>query len=170
VATDAVRGYFPGLKDPMFWKFFTACILATDMMKHFEYMDKFRVLTLGSNPTNPKDVHLLLVARLVTKCANSANTTRPFDVAKTMAENWLKEVVMEGKRQKELGVVMGTIAEEIDMHRPNIADVEIDFYAAIAAPLPKQLSAVIPELSDFVVQMEDNRKLWGDYRLRLIAA
>jgi hypothetical protein len=50
-----------------------------------------------------------------------------------------------------------------------IVDIEIEFYAGIALPLLKHLASVVPELSDLTVQMEDNRKQWEDYRLRLIA-
>jgi hypothetical protein len=77
---------------------------------------------------------------------------------------------MVGQRQKELDVVIGTIAEEIEMHQQNIADIEIDFYAGTAIPLLRQLSAVVPELSSFAVQMENNRKLCEGYRLRRTAA
>jgi hypothetical protein len=170
IATTAIREHFPALRDHVFWKFFSACILATDMVRHFEYMDKFRVLTLGFNPANPKDAHVLLVAELIAKAANIANTTRPFDVAKLMGENLMKEVLEEGRRQHELGVVVGPIAEVLEAHRQTIADVEIEFYVGIAFPLLKHLSSVIPELSDLAVQMEDNRKQWEDYRVRLIAS
>jgi hypothetical protein len=169
LAASAVREFFPALCDSTFWKFFSECILATDMVRHFEYMDKFRVLILGFNLANPKEAHVLLLAELIVKAANIGNTTRPFDVAKAMAENLISEVLEEGRRQKQLGVVVGPIAEVLEAHRQNIADVEIEFYAGVALPLLKHLASVVPELSDLAVQMEDNRKQWEDYRIRLIA-
>jgi hypothetical protein len=169
IATDAITQFFPDLRDPQFWRLFASSILATDMVRHFEYMDMFRVLSLGFNPLNPKEAHIALVIQMLVKCANIANTTRPFDIAKLMAENLIKEIMAEGERQKELGVAMGSIADSLISHRQNIADVELEFYAGIAMPLLKHLSSVVPELSDCVVQMEDNRKQWENYRMKLIA-
>ena len=151
-------------KDITFWQFFSSCILSTDMIKHFDYMDKFKPLTLGFNPTNPKEPHLLLIAQMIVKCGNFANCTRPFHVAKSMAENIVKEYEAQGRLEEELELQLSGISEAVIMRKQSVADIELEFLTAVVSPLLKQLGGVIPELADWAIQMEDNKKQWDELR------
>lgn len=133
-------------KDSIFWTTFSKAILATDMIKHFEYIEKFQTLTKNFN-SNSED-HLLLLAQLIIKCANVGNCTRPFDVALLMAKKWNEE-------EKKLN-------ENTNDSSNDLAELEINFDNAIVLPLLKILGSTVNELSDFAIQMEDNKKQWNE--------
>ena len=81
-------------------KFKLQCILSTDMSRHSEYMDMMSPL---SNGFDIKDVgQHELVAFLLMKCGNVANTMRPFYFAQDQANRLLREYqAMAVAEQKE---------------------------------------------------------------------
>lgn len=148
-------------KDQIFWSIFLNAILATDMNKHNEYMDKFEELKNSFDSNNENN--LLLLAQLIIKCANIGNCTRPFDVSVHMAKKLQEEYLIQAERERKLNVK----SDEnncLDMSG-NIADVEIKFCNDIANPLLTTLGTIVPELTDFAIQMEDNKKQWDEYRM-----
>ena len=143
--------------DTTFWKFFSASILSTDMMKHFDYMEQFETLEVrdGSSEEN-----LIILAQLLIKCGNAANTTRPFDVAKPMAEHLLDEYLAQGLREEELGIPVTGLAEAVHRHQQSLPKIEVEFMTTLVLPMLKALGRVLPDLSDFAVQMNDNKRQW----------
>ncbi|OHT04912.1 hypothetical protein TRFO_27536 [Tritrichomonas foetus] len=153
-------------KDEIFWSVFSASFMATDMVKHFDYMEKFQVLTTAFNSSNEK--HLLLLAQLILKCGNVGNCTRPFDVASLMAKRLQDEYKIQAAREAKLKVEISGMGEINSDKSGNIAELEISFYTAIVLPLLKTLGTTVPELSDFAIQMEDNKKQWDEYRIKTL--
>lgn len=154
-------------KNGVFWNFFTSCIISTDMVRHFEFMDKFEVFAGNFNSNNEK--HLILFSQLLIKCGNVGNCTRPFFVVQEMAERLVKEYTVQGLKEKEMNVPVSGIGETQSDKSDNIGDVEITFYSIIVLPLLKIMGSIVPELSDFAIQMEDNKKQWDQYRIRKMA-
>ena len=140
-----------------FWKFFASSILATDMIKHFDYMEEFQALELGENP-NEKS--LVLLSQLLIKCGNVGNTTRPFDVVKPMAQQLLEEYLAQGAQEESLGLPETGLSEAVHKHHQSLRTIEVEFMTTIVLPILKTLGRVIPDLADFAVQMEDNRRQW----------
>lgn len=147
-------------KDAIFWSIFSRSILSTDMVKHFEYIDKFQILKNEFNSSN--EDHLLILSQLIIKCCNVGNCTRPFDVAFSMAKKLQDEYMIQAEKEKVLKLDKNENGNY--MMKGNLADLEINFYDTIACPLLKILGDVVPELSDFAIQMEDNKKQWIEYR------
>lgn len=147
-------------KDICFWTVFSLSILSTDMIKHFEYMEDFEIL--GTQFDSSKHEHRLLLCQLLIKCGNVANCTRPFDVTYQMAANLQKEYEKQAEIEQKMKVSPSSI-NEFDLNTSmKLAEIEISFDNAIVLPLLKLLESIIPELSDYSIQMEDNKRQWEE--------
>ena len=133
------------------------------MMKHFEYLSQFQELSVSFDPS--KEDHLILLSQLLINCGNIGNTTRPFDVAVIMARRLQNEYEKQAEQEDKLKVEISGMG---DTASNNIADIELNFYTAIAKPLLEILGKLDSNLTDFAIQMEDNKRQWEEYKMKSI--
>lgn len=155
---------FSGIDKPQFWNFFVNSIVATDMMRHFEFIESFKKISNRFEFGNER--HQLVLAQFLIKCANVANTTRTFDVAFHFAEGLLIEYKNQSEKEKEINVELTKFCDDESLSGNNelrLWSIEVAFYTGIVAPMLKLLSTMVPDLSDFRLQMEDNKRQWEEY-------
>ncbi|OHT17624.1 3'5'-cyclic nucleotide phosphodiesterase family protein [Tritrichomonas foetus] len=152
---------FPGIDTASFWKFFINIIVATDMVRHFEFLESFKGIV--DRFEYGKELHRLILAQFLVKCGNVANTTRPFDVALFFGKALLEEYQNQTDQEKEVNVELTKFGDTDGMP---LWEIEIAFYTGIVSPMLKLLSRMTPDLNDFNIQMEDNKMQWGDYGRR----
>lgn len=136
---------------------FTQLILATDMANHFSIVSKFELKVTTSTWTseNAEDMNLLL--RVIIKCADISNVTRPFDVAKRWAALCLEEFSSQGDKEKENNLPISPL---MDRDKLNIPKSQIDFTDFIVSPLFKNLVASFTSLHFIATNIQENRKTW----------
>ena len=149
---------YEGIDNPVFWKFFVGVIIATDMVRHFEFIDSFKLIVDRFEYTN--ELHRLTLAQFLVKCGNFANTTRTFDVAQHFANGLLEEFRLQSEQEKEINVELTKFGDSNEMP---LWDIEISFYTGIVSPTLKLLSRMTPDLNDFHIQLEDNQKQWDEF-------
>jgi hypothetical protein len=155
------RGGLRSFDNPMFSKFFVSCIVATDMVRHFEFFDGFKQVVKRFDYAN--ELHRLALAQFLIKCGNFANTTRPFDVAVHFAACLRQEYDSQGEEEMKINVEMTKFGDRDGM---SLWDIENAFLTGIAGPTLKLLGEFVGDLSDFNLQMEDNKKKWIDYGIK----
>jgi hypothetical protein len=139
-----------------FLSFFIKLILATDMDKHFAYVKEFEEIMGDFDKKNER--HRLLLAQMILKAGNFANTTRSFEVAAEMAHKLTEENFKQGDMERELGL---EISVNCDKQRPShISVTQLSFYQFMAGPLFEMIGTFIPALSDNLEQFEKNKKNW----------
>ena len=145
---------------PVFWRFFVSCIVATDMVRHFEFIEQFKSVTAKFDMGS--ELHRLSLAQFLVKCANFANTTRPFECAKHFGLGLELEYKNQSEKERQVNVEITKFGDEDGMP---IWDIEMSFYSGIVDPTLDELAKFCPDLKDFQVQMADNMKQWNDYGL-----
>jgi hypothetical protein len=146
---------------PAFWRMFVNCIVATDMSRHFEFVEMATPVVKKFSYAD--ELHQFALAQLIIKCGNFANTVRPFDVAVRFAEALKKEYEYQAGEEQRIGVELTKFGEDDGME---LWEIETAFYGAIVQPTLKLLAQFAPDLRDFLVQMEDNMKKWEEMGLR----
>jgi hypothetical protein len=139
-----------------FFEFFIKIILATDMDKHFAYIKEFEEVSKDFDKRNER--HRLLLAQIVLKAGNVANTTRPFDVASDMAHQLMDEFFKQGDLEKQLGLEVTATCDRTKARHLSVA--QVSFYSFVASPLLTALGQFIPALADTCEQLEKNKKMW----------
>lgn len=91
-----------------------------------------------------------------------ANTTRTFDVAFQFGQGLLDEYKNQSEKEKEINVELTKFSDVGDFKDgvTSLWAIEISFYTGIVAPLYKLLQTMVPDLADFKLQMEDNKRQW----------
>lgn len=142
-----------------FWRIFVNSIVATDMVRHFEFLENFNQIVDNYEINN--DLHRLSLAQFLIKCGNFANATRPFDLAFEFAQGLLNEYKNQSEKEKEINIELTRFGDEND--ESSLWSIETAFYVGIVSPTFQLLSKMFPNLHDFKIQMEDNRNQWEDY-------
>jgi hypothetical protein len=156
------RSPFADIVDtPSFWRMFVNCIIATDMIRHFEFIEM--VTPVVKKFSYADELHQFALAQLLIKCGNFANTVRPFDVAVQFAEALKTEYENQAIEEQKIGVELTKFGDTEGME---LWEIETAFYGAIVQPTLKLLAQFAPDLRDFLVQMEDNIKKWEEMGLR----
>jgi hypothetical protein len=139
-----------------FFEFFIKIILATDMDKHFAYIKEFEEVSKDFDKRNER--HRLLLAQIIIKAGNVANTTRPFDVASDMAHQLTDEFFKQGDVERQLGLEVTGTCDRTKARHLSVA--QVSFYSVIASPLLTALGQFLPALADTCEQLEKNKKMW----------
>ncbi|KAI8322641.1 HD-domain/PDEase-like protein, partial [Martensiomyces pterosporus] len=137
-------------------------ILATDMARHFEFIDKCKEqrqrFASGSNlpmtPRQQEDERAQLAA-IIIKCADISNIVRPFNVSQHWTKRLNREVTLQGDIEESLGLPRSIIVDEAD-----IPTSQIGFYAACGRPLFSSVADLVPELRFMPDQLENNIRNW----------
>jgi hypothetical protein len=139
-----------------FEKFVVSSILATDMERHRQMIDQFK-LTKSEFDESKEDHHLML-CQMILKCADLSNVARRFEEAKDMTERLMEEYFKQGDIENELGL---DISPMCDRHKcVPIPIGQIGFYNFVAGPLISELCSFFNGLTDIDHQYHINLLMW----------
>ncbi|TPX57232.1 hypothetical protein SpCBS45565_g08252 [Spizellomyces sp. 'palustris'] len=109
-------------------------ILATDMGKHFEYINKFKskitagqLIKLDQIPENR-----IVIAEIAMKCSDLCNPTKTFALSSKWTEAVMEEFYRQGDKERELGL---PISQFMDRSNTNVPKCQIGFIDILVAPL-----------------------------------
>ncbi|KND03363.1 uncharacterized protein SPPG_02406 [Spizellomyces punctatus DAOM BR117] len=109
-------------------------ILATDMGKHFEYINKFKskitagqLVKLDQIPENR-----IVIAEIAMKCSDLCNPTKTFALSSKWTEAVMEEFYRQGDKERELGL---PISQFMDRSNTNVPKCQIGFIDILVAPL-----------------------------------
>ena len=100
--TDADNNIFSGLRPDRYRelrKLIVNMVLSTDMSKHFEYINKFKVRIEGGGIKLEDPQVRAVVLEIAMKCADLNNPSREA----TLAQKWTESIMNEFYRQGDLG-------------------------------------------------------------------
>ncbi|KAJ3147440.1 High affinity cAMP-specific and IBMX-insensitive 3',5'-cyclic phosphodiesterase 8B [Geranomyces michiganensis] len=110
-------------------------ILATDMSKHFEYINKFKSRmsagTIGGTTEHTPE-NRLAIAEMAIKCADLCNPSKTFALSKKWTDAVMEEFFMQGDKEKELGL---PVSQFMDRTNTNVPKCQIGFIDFLVAPL-----------------------------------
>mmetsp|Transcript_1112 Transcript_1112/g.3990 ORF Transcript_1112/g.3990 Transcript_1112/m.3990 type:complete len:575 (+) Transcript_1112:113-1837(+) len=133
-------------------------ILATDMSKHVEIMNKVQAIQGNFEPDNQD--HRQLFLNLLMKCADVANPTRPFKAAKYWAEMLREEIFIQGDKERELGMKVSMFMDREDKNAP-LAKMQTGFADFVLLPMYKSLNDFLPQTQPLSDRLLRNRETWG---------
>jgi cAMP-specific phosphodiesterase len=153
---NVVEGLETPAEKSHFFDFFIQLILATDIDKHFHFLDEFEAVSKDFDKRNER--HRLLLAQIVLNAGNLSNTMRPFDVASDMAHHLADEFFQQGDVEKQLGLEVTLKCDRTTAG--HLSAFQASFYEHNAAPLLTALRQLIPALADNCEQLDKNKKMW----------
>ncbi|CAD8117077.1 unnamed protein product [Paramecium sonneborni] len=133
-------------------------ILSTDNAMHGKDYNKLKA-RLASNDFDPgsKDKGICFDTLL-----HAADISNPFKPMKNY-EQWtfrvLGEFWLQGDKEKELGLPITMLC---DRKTTNVAKSQIGFIDFMVLPYYNTLSQILPQLSEFIVQITENKKAWAE--------
>ncbi|ELU01080.1 hypothetical protein CAPTEDRAFT_201790 [Capitella teleta] len=144
-------------------------VLATEMTKHFEHLNKF----IGSiNQVSAKDEEMsqmnrMLVKRMLIKCADVSNPARPLPLCKMWAERIANEYCDQTEEEKKLGLPV--VMPVFDRRTCNVPKTQIGFIDFFINDMFDAWDAFcdVPLLIQFI---KDNYTYWKDQEQQLAAA
>ncbi|KAJ1919825.1 3',5'-cyclic-nucleotide phosphodiesterase [Mycoemilia scoparia] len=159
-----LKGRFPDFKHEQIRKIATHSILATDMARHYEFIEKckaqYKRFQSPSNfPLTPQqeEVERLQICATVLKCADISNIVRTFSVS----QSWTVRLEGELNGQADLERVMG-LKPSIKIDTTKTASNQVMFYTKFGLPLFSAVSMLLPELSFMEKQLRSNILSWKD--------
>lgn len=133
-------------------------ILATDMSKHVEVMNKLQAIQGNFEADNQGHRQLLL--NLLMKAADVANPTRPFEAARYWAEMLREEIFIQGDKERELGLQVSMFMDREDKNAP-LAKMQTGFADMVLLPMYKTLNIFLPGSKPLTDRLLRNRETWG---------
>ncbi len=146
-------------------------ILATDMQRHFEYMNSLNDLKAKAKNGDLDDVDSWsekdrehtreLIMALLMKAADISNVARPFDVSSSWAKILMNEFARQGELEGELDIptcLFGGPPDTEDMLAA--AQSQKGFMSLFGHPLFQGISEVLPCISCAVRELENNQAIW----------
>mmetsp|Transcript_59972 Transcript_59972/g.141432 ORF Transcript_59972/g.141432 Transcript_59972/m.141432 type:complete len:400 (-) Transcript_59972:214-1413(-) len=132
-----------------------SCVLATDMAKHGGY-----VTELKQRLQDPEaEISPLFACKLIIKCADISNVTKPFAVAKKWAARITLELFEQGDRERAQGM---PVTATCDRERQSPAALQRGFAAFIAIPYFETVEGYLPRLAGLAARIRNNSELWVD--------
>ncbi|CAD8196915.1 unnamed protein product [Paramecium pentaurelia] len=133
-------------------------ILSTDNAMHGKDYNKLKA-RLASNDFDPgsKDKGICFDTLL-----HAADISNPFKPMKNY-EQWtfrvLGEFWLQGDKEKELGLPVTMLC---DRRTTNVAKSQLGFIDFMVLPYYNTLSQILPQLSEFIEQITENKKAWAE--------
>eukprot|EP00286_Rhodomonas_abbreviata_P026301 CAMPEP_0181301188 /NCGR_PEP_ID=MMETSP1101-20121128/7288_1 /TAXON_ID=46948 /ORGANISM="Rhodomonas abbreviata, Strain Caron Lab Isolate" /LENGTH=403 /DNA_ID=CAMNT_0023406471 /DNA_START=137 /DNA_END=1345 /DNA_ORIENTATION=- len=136
-----------------FRKVVVSCILATDMARHGEYVAQLKQFL--QNPDMEEDP--LFSAKVLIKCADISNVTKPFPVAKKWAERITEELFLQGDKERGMGF---PVTPTCDREKQNPSALQRGFGAFIAIPFFESVERYLPKLCGLSQRIRQNGDKW----------
>ena len=169
--SQILRRHWPSLTAlPQFRSTMISVTLATDMQRHFEYMEYLSNLREKTNKseTDPSEwsdkdkesarEHMM---SLLIKAADISNVARPFEVSSRWAYILMNEFSRQGELEAELEIptcLFGGPPDRSDALAA--AQSQKGFMNLFGYPLFRGIADIIPSVSFSLTELEMNRKIW----------
>eukprot|EP01127_Copromyxa_protea_P009999 TRINITY_DN2403_c0_g1_i3.p1 TRINITY_DN2403_c0_g1~~TRINITY_DN2403_c0_g1_i3.p1 ORF type:complete len:473 (-),score=72.62 TRINITY_DN2403_c0_g1_i3:104-1522(-) len=138
--------------------YFIQLVLATDLSKHFDEMAIFENLK-GETLDRDNEEHRKLISKMIMKCADLSNPTKPFTVARYWALMIQEEFFQQGDKEKSLELPYSPFSERGNSSLPQM---QVNFADFIVIPLFKAVSSFLPLLEEAIIpQLLENRAKWA---------
>ncbi|XP_071053558.1 high affinity cAMP-specific and IBMX-insensitive 3',5'-cyclic phosphodiesterase 8 isoform X3 [Onthophagus taurus] len=147
-------------------------ILATEMTKHFEHLTKFvsgfsTKSGGGPDEEEPKDditqdpeTHMVLIRRMMIKCADVSNPTRPFSLCVEWARRITEEYFQQTDEEKSKGLPI--LMPMFDRYTCSIPKAQIGFVDYIINDMMEAWNAYI-DYPELVTYMRQNYIKWKEF-------
>lgn len=168
--SQLLRRHWPKLADiEGFRSTMISTILATDMQRHFDYMNQLGELKQNVNNSESMDdwadkdkAHTReLIMAILMKAADISNVARPFDVSSTWAKILMNEFARQGELEAELSIptcLFGGPPNKEDMLAA--AQSQKGFMNLFGLPLFSGIAELMPSVTRAVTTLESNQDTW----------
>lgn len=134
-----------------------ACIMATDMSKHFVLMDETKQKNeVGFQLEEMRD--MLLYGQILVHAADLSNPVRPFNMSRSWAERISIEFNDQVAREQALG--MPVLSFMMTADEKAFCKNECGFASFVVGPMWRGIANVYPNLVFLVEQLDDNLAIW----------
>lgn len=178
--SEILKRYWPNTQDVPVCKLIVQSVLATDMARHFDYMEEVTKFLESPLSSNGKDglQYRTLICCLLIKCADISNVARKLEISsqwglvlsKEFAEVEILEIALGLKIPlSPVGPVEADF-EDLKSGAPRIiprhklvalAKGQIFFINTFAKPLFFAVSKLLPQLSYTLGILEENASIWA---------
>lgn len=132
-------------------------VLATDMAQHFDLLGKFKS-KLAGNGFDPKDrKDRLLLLQIAIKCADISNPAKSTYLCNTWAARVMEEFFRQGDEERRQSL---PISAFMDRTKPAEAKCQLGFIDFIVGPLYEVWVNFLPQMTNLLVLVEQNRAMW----------
>jgi len=134
-----------------------AMVLATDMAQHFDLLGKFKS-KLAGNGFDPKDrKDRLLLLQIAIKCADISNPAKSTYLCNSWAARVMEEFFRQGDEERRQQL---PISAFMDRTKPAEAKCQLGFIDFIVGPLFEVWVNFLPQMTNLLVLVEQNRAMW----------
>eukprot|EP00817_Percolomonadidae_sp_ATCC50343_P006830 CAMPEP_0117419520 /NCGR_PEP_ID=MMETSP0758-20121206/1059_1 /TAXON_ID=63605 /ORGANISM="Percolomonas cosmopolitus, Strain AE-1 (ATCC 50343)" /LENGTH=578 /DNA_ID=CAMNT_0005200621 /DNA_START=754 /DNA_END=2487 /DNA_ORIENTATION=+ len=131
-------------------------VLSTDVSRHFAIISQVRASILKKFHKNkPEDKSTL--CKLLLKCADVSNPTKPRRFAVKWADHIMEEFYLQGDRERSNA---WNVSPFMDRTKPNQAQCQVGFIQYIVRPLFESLAQFEPKCASLVSHMDANEAYW----------
>ncbi|KAG2377422.1 hypothetical protein C9374_009333 [Naegleria lovaniensis] len=132
-------------------------ILATDMSNHFSIISIFESRIGTGRLSNENAEDRILLMRVLMKCSDISNLSRPFPIAKKWANACINEFFSQGDLERQKGLPISPLMDRNTLDFPKS---QMDFGKFVVAPLFKLLCAAFKELTFLHESVLNNIETW----------
>ena len=133
-----------------------ACVLATDMSRHFADIGKFKSRTAAED-FEPAGKDKELVMTELFHLADISNPTKPWSLCRRWTDLLFAEFFSQGDQERDLG---NTISYLMDRTIVNVAKSQLGFLDVIIAPAYSAASSILPLLEKNIFNIDSNKAEW----------
>ncbi|ORZ32154.1 hypothetical protein BCR44DRAFT_1392117, partial [Catenaria anguillulae PL171] len=151
-------------------KLIVELVMATDMAKHFEFLNKFKSQMLAAQgvDSNSESLRLdkpetkLLTLMTAMKCADLNNPTRPRHVSFEWTQRIMEEFYQQGDQERALHLPISKFMDRNSQADENVAKCQTSFIDVIVGPLYQAWSTYLKSPVTHVIQanIHANRSFW----------
>mmetsp|Transcript_21631 Transcript_21631/g.52066 ORF Transcript_21631/g.52066 Transcript_21631/m.52066 type:complete len:188 (+) Transcript_21631:2-565(+) len=155
---DRDVGILEGLSSTQYYQFRSSVskmILATDMTRHFEYINHLKEFSARRDEDPAVEMDKQLAMELMVKCADVSHVVKPVEVARRWALRVTDELFDQGDAERCMGMEVSPNCDRFATSRVALATAFIDY---LAGPLFTNLAAAFPgALEAPLLQLAANR-------------
>ena len=124
------------------------------MSQHFTIVTKFQTKIESSPLKSENEEDRIDLMKIIMKCADISNITRPFQIAKKWAKNCVNEFFVQGDLEKEKQLPVGILNDRNNLNFPKS---QIGFVDFVAGTLFRNLLMAFPDLKEIYDTIEENK-------------
>ncbi|XP_051564480.1 high affinity cGMP-specific 3',5'-cyclic phosphodiesterase 9A-like isoform X5 [Myxocyprinus asiaticus] len=122
-------------------------ILATDMARHGEILDSFKLKVDNFDFANEE--HVTCLKMVLIKCCDISNEVRPMEVAEPWVDCLLEEYFMQSDREKAEGLPVAPFMDREKVTKPTA---QIGFIKFVLIPMFETVTKLFPQIEEVMVQ------------------
>ncbi|CAG9315687.1 pde-4_1 [Blepharisma stoltei] len=128
-------------------------VLATDMSKHFEEINRFENLIKSQEIASEGGKSTMM--ELLMHFCDISNVFRPYEICRKWAELISQEFFLQGDQEKELGILLSPTC---DRNNVIIPKAQLSFIANFIDPFLNPMKTVFPKFENLVVLLDKNKE------------